>query len=553
MLQRLHLRDFVIVPSLDIELAAGFTALTGETGAGKSILVDALKLALGERADAGVVRSGAARAEIGAEFGMTPALRSWLDEQGFDAGDDVVLLRRVIDAQGRSRGFINGSPATAGQLKAAGEMLVDIHGQHAYQGLVRRDVVTALLDGYAGAADAARATAQAWAAWHDARRALDQAQADATTLADERERLQWQCEELGRLNPAEGEWAALEADHRRLAHVSSLLEQFAAVEGALDGDEVGVLRLLALAQQALAQAAEVDPAVAPLLQQIETAQSVVADAAHEVRRMAERTESDPQRLAELESRLATWTSLARRHRVVPQDLPRILAELRRRLDDLERSADLPALERAEAAARQALARDAAALTAKRSKAAPRLAAAVQAAMQDLGMPGGRFGVALLPLGEIGARGAESVELQVAAHPGAELRPLARVASGGELSRIALAVAVTTSALQDAGTLIFDEIDAGIGGAVAQTVGRLLRRLGADRQVLAVTHLAQVAASAQHHFAVCKESGRGETWSRLDALQADQRLAEIARMLGGDSRSGVALAHARELLDAASAS
>ena len=547
MLLRLHLRDFVIVPGLDVELAAGFTALTGETGAGKSILVDALKLALGERADAVVVRQGAARAEISAEFSLTDPLRSWLGEQGFGTEDDSVLLRRVIDSQGRSRGFINGSPATATQLKAAGEMLVDIHGQHAYQGLVRREVVTALLDAYAGAQPEAQATAWAWAAWREAQQALERAQSDATVLAEERDRLHWQCEELDRLQPAEGEWAALEVEHRRLAHVSSLLEHFAAAEGALDGEEVGALHLLALAQQALAQAVEVDAALLPLLQQIESAQTSLHDVAHDLRRLAERTEADPQRLADLETRLANWLSLARKHRVPPAELPQMHAALRDKLGQLDRSVDLPALEQAAEAAQAALRKTAAALTAKRKAAALGLAKAVQAAMQELGMPGGRFDVALTPLEAVSARGAEAVELQVAAHPGAELRPLGRVASGGELSRIALAVAVTTSALQDAGTLIFDEVDAGIGGAVAQTVGRLLRKLGADRQVLAVTHLAQVAACARHHFAVRKESKAGETASLLEALGADQRLSEIARMLGGNARSSAALAHARELL------
>lgn len=547
MLLRLHLRDFVIVPSLDVELAAGFTALTGETGAGKSILVDALKLALGERADAVVVRQGAARAEISAEFGLTDPLRAWLGEQGFETEDDSVLLRRVIDSQGRSRGFINGSPATATQLKAAGEMLVDIHGQHAYQGLVRREVVTALLDAYAGAQPEAQATALAWAAWREARQALERAQSDATALAEERDRLHWQCEELDRLQPSEGEWAALEVEHRRLAHVSSLLEHFAATEGALDGEEIGALHLLAMAQQALAQAVEVDAALLPLLQQIESAQTSLHDVAHDLRRLAERTEADPQRLADLETRLANWMSLARKHRVPPAELPQMHAVLRDKLGQIDRSADLPALEQAAEAAQAALRKSAAALTAKRKAGALRLAKAVQAAMQELGMPGGRFDVALTPLDVVSSRGAEAVELQVAAHPGAELRPLGRVASGGELSRIALAVAVTTSALQDAGTLIFDEVDAGIGGAVAQTVGRLLRKLGADRQVLAVTHLAQVAACARHHFAVRKESKAGETASLLEALGADQRLSEIARMLGGNARSSAALAHARELL------
>ena len=553
MLLHLHLRDFVIVPELDIDLAAGFTVLTGETGAGKSILIDALKLALGERADSSVVRTGALRAEISAEFSLTPPLAAWLEEQGFAAEGDSVLLRRVIDAQGKSRGFLNGSPATAAQLKSAGEWLVDIHGQHAYQGLVRREVVTHLLDGYAGAQDEARAVAQAWALWRDAHAALEQARRDAGALAEERERLQWQCEELDRLQPQVGEWEALEAEHKRLAHVSSLLEDFAAAVGALDGEEQGVLSMLALAQQALERAAQVDVGLQPLVQQVDAAQASLSDLSHELRRLAERTEADPQRLAELDARLSAWMSLARKHRVTATELPQTHQNLRDKLQRLDRSADLPALESAELSAQAVLQKAAAKLSAKRRKAAQQLAKAVQAAMQDLGMPGGRFDVALLPLEAVGARGAEAVELQVAAHPGAELRPLGKVASGGELSRIALAVAVTTSALQDTETLIFDEVDAGIGGAVAQTVGRLLRRLGSDRQVLAVTHLAQVAACAQQHFAVRKLSSGQHTASLLDVLQPSQRQTEIARMLGGNAQSDAALEHARELLAACDAS
>ncbi len=549
MLLHLHLRDFVIVPELDIDLAGGFTVLTGETGAGKSILIDALKLALGERADSSVVRAGAQRAEISAEFSLCPPLAAWLDEQGFAAEADTLLLRRVIDAQGKSRGFLNGSPATAAQLKAAGEWLVGIHGQHAYQGLVRREVVTHLLDGYAGAQDEARAVALAWAQWRDADAALQQARGDVGALAEERERLQWQCEELDRLRPAEGEWATLEGEHKRLAHVSSLLEDFALAQGALDGEDVSALSLLAQAQQALERAAQVDAGLQPLVQQIDAAQTSLSDLSHELRRLAERTEADPQRLAELDARLSGWMNLARKHRVAAADLPQTHRALRDKLQQLDRSIDLPALESAEQAAQAALQKAAAKLSTKRRKAAQQLAKAVQAAMQELGMPGGRFDVALTPLDAVGARGAEAVELQVAAHPGAELRALGKVASGGELSRIALAVAVTTSALQDTETLIFDEVDAGIGGAVAQTVGRLLRRLGLDRQVLAVTHLAQVAACAQQHFAVRKHSTDGQTASLLDALDLSQRRSEIARMLGGNAQSSAALEHASELLSA----
>lgn len=552
MLLHLHLRDFVIVHELDIDLAEGFTVLTGETGAGKSILIDALKLVLGERADASVVRVGAQRADLSATFSSTARLHDWLQEQGFDTGDDSVLLRRVIDAAGKSRGFINGSPATAAQLKAAGDMLVDIHGQHAHQGLVRREVVSSLLDAYAGAWDEARAVEQAWQQWRAAQRALEDAGEGAERLAAERERLQWQCDELDRLRPQPGEWDALDAEHRRLAHIATLLDALSTAQTALDGDDVGALSLLAQARQAVERAGEIDSAVQPLLQQLDAAQTSLHDLSHELRRLAQHSEADPQRLAEVDARLGSWMQLARKHRVAAADLAQHHQALRRQLEQLESSADLPALQRQAAAAFARLQQAARKLSAKRLAAARQLGRAVQEAMQHLGMPGGRFEVACLALDAVGAHGAERVEFQVAAHPGAELRPLGKVASGGELSRIALAVAVTTSALQDVGTLIFDEVDAGIGGAVAQTVGRLLRQLGRDRQVLAVTHLAQVAACAQHHYAVRKHSHDGQTASLLDALDPVQRRSEIARMLAGHARSSAALEHAQELLAACAA-
>ena len=549
MLLRLHLRDFVIVAELDVDLHAGFTVLTGETGAGKSILIDALKLALGERADAGVVRQGAARAEITAEFQPPSALCDWLEEQGFDAEEGVVLLRRVIDAQGRSRGFINGSSATAAQLKAAGDLLVDIHGQHAYQGLVRREVVTRLLDAYAGAKDEAADMSRTWQAWRDAQQTLDQARADAAQLAEERERLTWQTEELDRLAPQPDEWLQLEAEQHRLANVTQLREQLEAAQAALDGDELGVLRLLTQAQHAVGQAAELDPTLQPHQQQLAAVADTLSDLAQDLRRAAERTEADPERLVEVDARLSAWMMLARKHRAAPADLPTVRDALCARLDQLDRKADLPTLEQAAARTEKAMGQAAKVLSARRRQAAAALGTQVQAGMQDLGMPGGRFEVGLVTLDPPTARGAEAVELRVAAHPGAELRPLARVASGGELSRIALAVAVVTSALQDTPTLIFDEVDAGIGGAVAQTVGQLLRRLGHDRQVLAVTHLAQVAASADAHLLVEKRAVDGATCSQLVPVEGGAREAEIARMLSGNAESDAALEHARELLKA----
>lgn len=547
MLLHLHLRDFVLVSEVEVDFGPGFTVLTGETGAGKSILVDALKLALGERADAGVVRAGCARAEIAAEFRLTAPLAQWLAEQGLDADGDTVLLRRVIDAQGRSRGFINGSAATAAQLKAAGEFLVDIHGQHAYQGLVRREVVTPLIDAYAGLAAETQAMQQAWSAWRQAEQALEQARGDADRLAAERDHLAWQLEELDRLAPQPEEWAQLEAEQHRLAHVTELRQYLEQAAAALDGEDASALPLLLQAAQALGGAAELDPALQPHSQQLAATVAELRELAHDLARAAERTEADPERLAEVDARLSTWVRLARKHRVPMAELPAAHAALRQSLSELDRAADLPALEAAAAAAEKAMRSAAKALSARRRQAAAALGTLVQAQMQHLGMDGGRFEVGLVPAEPPTARGAEWVELRVAAHPGAELRPLARVASGGELSRIALAVAVVTSAVQDCPTLVFDEVDAGIGGAVAHTVGQLLARLGRDRQVLAVTHLAQVAACASQHLRVEKRAEGDVTRSSLTAVDGDARLAEIARMLGGNAQSEAALQHARELL------
>jgi DNA repair protein RecN (Recombination protein N) len=549
MLRRLHIRQFVLVDELELEFGPGFTALTGETGAGKSILIDALKLALGERGDASVLLPGAARAEISAEFDTPAGLAQWLEQQGFEPGE-TVLLRRVIDAQGRSRGFLNGSPATLAQLRQAGDALVDIHGQHAWQSLARSDAARDLLDAHAGAAAERQACELAWRAWRDADERLRAARADAGQMQREREGLRIELAELERLAPQPDEWEPLNAEHRRLAHAAELIEQLQAAGAWLDDDETGAVRLLARAQQALQAAAGIDAALQPLVDQLEQLRTVGAELGHEVAARLRQADVDPQRLADVDARLSAWMSQARRHRVAADELPAHWQGLRARMEQLELGADLDALAAAERAAHALLRDAAAALSRLRADAAGRLAGGVRQLMQELGMKGGNFDVALNALPQIQAGGAEAVELLVAGHAGAQLRPLARVASGGELSRIALALAATTASQQPVATLMFDEVDAGIGGAVAHTVGRLLGALGADRQVLAVTHLAQVAACAAHHLQVDKTTRDGRTFSSVRPLDEPARTLEIARMLGGDASSDVALAHAREMLAAA---
>lgn len=547
-LQRMVLRDFVIVRSLDLDLENGFTVLTGETGAGKSILIDALQLVLGARGDAGVVREGAQRCEISAEFLASDPVRRWLDDNGFAAEEgEPLLLRRSIDTQGRSRAWINGSTATAGQLKALADELVDIHGQHAWQSLTRPDAVRQLLDDYAQITTTE--LRNLWNTWRDSLRSLEDARARQATLQQERERLQWQIGELDKLAPQPGEWEELNLQHGRLAHAQGLIDAAQSALHALDEGEPGATGLVSRAIQALQEQQHIEPRYGELAEVLQGALAQLEDACHDLQHHANHTEVDPAALEALDQRLGQWLSLSRRYRCAPEELPQRLAEWKQSLAELERSADLDALQQSERAAHQALVRSAKQVSKNRSAAAQRLSKAITEAMQGLGMAGGRFEVRLLPLDEPQAHGLENIEFLVAGHPGTTPRPVGKVASGGELSRIALAISVTTSQLGQAPTLIFDEVDSGIGGAVAQTVGQLMRQLGRDRQVLAVTHLPQVAACADHHLLVSKQQDAQGTASEVRVIDTDGRVRELARMLGGDRLSDTSLAHAREMLQA----
>lgn len=551
MLKRVTLKDFVIVDALDVELDAGFSVLTGETGAGKSILIDGLQLALGSRGDAGLVREGAARAEIAAEFDLPPSLGGWLQEAGFDTSGDTLLLRRTIDIQGKSRAWVNGGSATVGQLREAGEHLVEIHGQHAWQSLTRPAAVRALLDGQAGIDLAPLAAA--WALWRQALQTLEQARRQRDTLDQERERLQWQVSELDRLNPGEHEWAELNAEHTRLAHVQTLLEAArSALDGVSEGDPSADAQA-GRAADALEAVSRYDTALGEVAEVLRSAQAQLQDAAHSLQTYLGHQDPDPDRLAVLDERLSTWMQLARRHRRQPAELPELLRGWRNELQTLDAAADLDALERHAAQAEQAWRALAVQVSRARRAAAPRLSAAVTQAMQQLGMEGGRFEVSVQPLQEPQSFGLEQVEFLVAGHAGASPRPLAKVASGGELSRLALAIAATTARQRQTGgavaTLIFDEIDAGVGGAVGDSVGRLMKQLGTDTQVLAVTHLAQVAACADGHFLVSKASPGGQTLTDVQPVAGEARVSEIARMLGGERLAGTSRAHAQALLGA----
>lgn len=543
-LKRIVLRDFVIVGELELDLATGFTVLTGETGAGKSILIDALQLVTGARADAATIREGATRTEVSAEFDASPAVGQWLQAGGFDHCD-ALLLRRTVDLQGKSRGWINGSPATATQLRALGEQLIDIHGQHAWQSLTRADAVRDLLDAYAGLD--AGALSEHWQRWRGASHALAAAQAAQTQLQSERDRMRWQICELEKLAPGAQEWDALNTEHSRLSHAQALLDAARDVANALQEAEPSAADALHAALTQLRQHEPHEPSFGALANLLESSLTQLQDVVHSLKSYLRKTEPDPQRLEWLDERMALWLSLARRYRRAPQELAATLQAWQGELARLDAAADLDSLHAADQAAQAAYLKEARLLSRARTQAAPRLAAAITQAMQGLGMGGGRFEVHLQTAGQPMQTGLEEVTFLVASHAASTPRPVAKVASGGELSRLALAIAVTTSQLGSAQTLIFDEVDAGVGGAVAQIVGRLMRQLGRDRQVLAVTHLPQVAACADHHLRVTKSLQGKAVLSAVQIVQGEQRVAEIARMLGGERLLETTVAHAKEML------
>ena len=550
MLRALSIRDYVIVERLDLELGAGFTALTGETGAGKSILLDALMLALGDRADAGVVRAGAQRAEVSADFDAESmgAVRDWLAALDFDEGDRACLVRRTIDASGRSRGFVNGRPATAAQLRELGEMLVDIHGQHDHQLLLKRDRQRMLLDAYGGSQALARDVATKFSAWRkfaDQRIARERAQA---TSARERELLAHEVRDLEALAFEARQWADDQAEHRRLAHAQELIATVSECAETLDESEDAVTGRLSSVAARLGEAAALDPALEDARRDAETAGLHAGESAQQLRRYLQRLEVDPGRMGQLDARMKAVFDSARKYRVDPGDLPAALEERRARLTELGGEESLEQLKSQEVAAERAYRESAGELSKARRAAARRLGAEVTKTMQLLAMPGGRLEVALEALEAPAAGGLESVELRVAAHEGQALAPLAKVASGGELSRLSLAIQVLLSGEASVPTLVFDEVDAGIGGAVAATVGRLLQSLGARRQVLCVTHLPQVATYADHHFRVTKRGGADSVHAGVEALGAGERIEELARMLAGSAITAKTRAHARELLE-----
>ncbi|MBK8064610.1 MAG: DNA repair protein RecN [Betaproteobacteria bacterium] len=549
MLRHLAIRDFVIAESVELELARGFTVLTGETGAGKSILVDALELLVGGRADAGVVREGAERAELSAEFDFDPkgALAAWLEEHELAGDPGVLLLRRLIDATGRSRAFVNGRAATLAQVREAGEFLLDIHGQHAHQSLMRASSQRALLDAHAGLEALLRETGEAFRAWRRLEALAQEAQAQFAQRELERAELQDKVTELKRLAPAEGEWEALSNEHSRLANGSSLVAGAQSAQETLSESESACHAQLVAVCAQLRGLVEHDAALAPVLEMLDSAEASVGEAVRELRHYASRIELDPEALRAVEARTEALHAAGRKYRVKPGELFQLAKDLKQRLGELELAVNPEALARQVAAAKSTYTDTAGKLSAKRKSAAAALSKAVTASMQELAMAGGRFAAQLKPLEEPAAHGLEDIEFEVASHPSLPLRPLAKVASGGELSRISLAIQMVASRVSPVATLIFDEVDTGIGGAVAEIVGRSLKALGRDRQVLAVTHLPQVAAQGDEQWTVAKTGGKARLRSSVTRLDAAGRVEELARMLGGTEITATTRKHAEELL------
>lgn len=548
MLQALSIRDFVIVDTLELEFSAGYTALTGETGAGKSILIDALSLSLGARNEGDVTRKGREKAEISTTFDIAKnlAAREWLQAQEIDV-DDALILRRVIYADGRSRAFINGASATVGQLRDIGETLIDIYSQNAHHSLLKIATQREILDAYAQAAPFAKQVGKLYKDWSQLHQQQLAYEKNASQFADELAVLRDSTRELKQLGFVVEEWATLQQEHVRLSNGASLLSGMeASLQMMSEGDEVNALDLLSQAQAKLAELQAMDAGLQPMLETLDSAVVQLEEASRALNRYLQKSELDPARLAEVEVRIQTIHGVARKFRVKPDELPDLLAAQLSRMTELEGFADDGALAKQVQAAWQSYQAQAAVLSAARQQAANQLTKTITEQMQALSLKGGQFAVALTP-GEPSAHGLEQVEFLVAGHAGVEPRPLNKVASGGELSRISLALQVTTASLGAVPCMIFDEVDVGIGGGVAEVVGKLLSQLGQHRQVLVITHLAQVAAQAQQHWQVSKSEHQGTTLSRIRTLSAGERIEEVARMLGGLQITEATRNHAREML------
>lgn len=553
MLCHLSIRDFILVESLEIEFHSGLTVLTGETGAGKSILVDALSLVLGDRAESGVVRPGAKKAEISAEFDVAqmPLVKDWLEGNGLEADQDQCLMRRIIEAEGRSRAFINGAVVTLMQLRELGEQLVDIHGQHAHHALLKPHVQRELLDEYAGARRELQETVAAWREWQAAIKRLQAAREEAGARLLEKEGLEAAIAEAGPLLEDLRNWEELQADHQRQAHMSGLMESSAQLLAGMDDEETGVLHRLSQLHALLLEMLEKDRSLTDEQALFEAAINSLEEARHGLSRHADRLSLDPEKLADLDRRMAEVLRVSRKHRLTPLELHERYAGWLDRLATLDAEQDIEALEVDAREAEKAYFNCARKLSAMRSKAEAELEKAVTKTMSELALSDGRFAVKLSPC-EPQAHGVEDVAFLVSSHASLALGPLEKVASGGEISRISLAIQTALSGEAGVPTMIFDEVDVGIGGGVAEAVGRRLSQLASSRQVLVVTHLPQVAAFGRQHLRVSKLAGMDKVISQVEPLDQEGSVLEIARMLGGQAITETTLKHAREMREFAGA-
>ena len=549
MLIHLSVKDFVIVDHVELEFSPGFTVLTGETGAGKSILIDALALVLGDRGESSMVRAGCERAELAAQFDLTqlPALQAWLSANDLANEDGECLLRRVVDSNGRSRAFINGRAATLQQLREAGEWLVDIHGQHAHQSLLRAAAQRALLDGYGGLLEVQQQVAAAYRVWQELKQQREAGESNALALAQECEDLEWRVKELTGLSFSAEEWQALLNEHARLSNAVSLIDGARYGVEILSENDASLITQLAALLSKLHQLREHDSSLKETIELLEPAEIQLQEAAHNLNHYLQKLDLDPQRLNECEQRLNAIHSAARKYRVAPEQLPDLLETANARLANLIETADPEVLVRKEQAEKSRFDELAKKLSTGRKQAAKKLSQKVSATLQQLAMAGGVFEVALIAAPEGASFGYENVDFLVAAHAGMAPKPLAKVASGGELSRISLAIQVAAIDVAAVPTLIFDEVDVGIGGGVAEIVGGLLKDLGVQHQVLCITHLPQVAAQGYQHLQVSKETRDNTTRSHIETLNKQARVEEIARMLGGVEITAKTRAHAAEML------
>jgi DNA repair protein RecN (Recombination protein N) len=554
MLRSLHIRNLAIIDALDLEFEGGFSVLSGETGAGKSILIDALGLVLGDRADAALIRAGESQAEISAEFTLdgSMAARAFLREQAMEDADNpnACLLRRVVAADGRSRAFINGAQASLANLRELGERLVEIHGQNEHQSLLRGETQRELLDDFGAHGDALSAVAQAAREFADAEAGIERLRAVAGRDPAQLDFLRYQLRELEALKLAPGEIEQLDTDHKRLANAGRLLDEGQRAQEMLYGGENSLHDQLASVQQVLTGLTELEAGFGDAETAVQQAAVQLREAADTVRRLLDRLDLDPERLAEVERRVEALHDLARKHRVKPGELPARLEVLQQDLQGSEQAeGTLRKLEAQREAALKNYRAAAAKLSAARRKAAKEFASRAAAIVRELGMPKAEFSVAVdtAPQERPRVTGDDEVRLDFSANPGQPPRPLAKVASGGELSRVSLAIRLVAQQARSAATLIFDEVDAGIGGGTAETVGIKLRQLAGKRQVMSVTHLPQVAAQGEHHYAIQKEVRAGKTLTRVAALDAKGRVAELARMLGGREITASTQAHAAEML------